>query len=74
MLVLSRKAGQKLIIGDDIHITIVSMQGGRVTIGIEAPRDQHIRRGELADVPLLIDVPCSEGLPTPDHPRERTLL
>jgi carbon storage regulator len=74
MLVLSRKAGQQVMIGEDIHITIVRMEGGRVTIGIEAPRDQRIIRGELADLPIVIDVPSSEDLPTVNHTPERTLL
>jgi carbon storage regulator len=74
MLVLGRKPGEKLIIGEDIHITIVRVQGGRVTIGIEAPGDQRIRRGELADEPVLIDVPLSEDLPTTEQSPARTLL
>ena len=77
MLVLSRKAAQTLVIGEDIRITVVSIQGGRVTLGIEAPRDRHILRGELsenADEPLIIEVPFVNALPTPTHSAERTPL
>ena len=48
MLVLSRKAGQEVMIGDDIKLTVVRVDGNRVRIGISAPRDVRILRGELA--------------------------
>jgi carbon storage regulator len=47
MLVLSRKENQKLVIGDNIVLTINRISGNRVTIGIDAPRDVRIVRGEL---------------------------
>lgn len=47
MLVLSRKVGQKLVIDDNITIVINRIAGNRVSIGIEAPSDVHIMRGEL---------------------------
>jgi carbon storage regulator CsrA len=47
MLVLSRKAGQKIHIGDDIVVEIRRIAGNRVTIALEAPRDMRILRGEL---------------------------
>ena len=47
MLVLSRKIGDKLMIGDDLVLTITRIAGNRVAIGIEAPRDVRIVRGEL---------------------------
>ncbi|MCC9602578.1 carbon storage regulator [Stieleria sp. JC731] len=47
MLVLSRKAGEKLMIGDDIILTVNRISGNRVAIGIEAPKDVRIVRGEL---------------------------
>ena len=47
MLVLSRKAGDEIIIGDDIRLVVSQISGGRVSIGIQAPRDIHIVRGEL---------------------------
>ena len=37
MLVLSRKTGEEIVIGDDIHITVVAVQGERVRIGVSAP-------------------------------------
>jgi carbon storage regulator len=47
MLVLSRKAGQRIIIDDSIVVEIVEIQGGRVRIGIEAPQGVPILREEL---------------------------
>ena len=48
MLVLSRKLGEKIIIEPGIEIAVVEIQGGKVRLGIEAPRDVSIRRQELA--------------------------
>ncbi|TWU58785.1 hypothetical protein Poly51_15650 [Rubripirellula tenax] len=47
MLVLSRKEGEQLLIGDNIVLTINRLSGNRVAIGIEAPREVRIVRGEL---------------------------
>jgi len=47
MLVLSRKEGEQLLIGDDIVVTVNRLSGNRVAIGIEAPKDVRIVRGEL---------------------------
>ncbi len=47
MLILSRKVGQKIVIGDNITIVVNRVAGNRVTLGIEAPDDVHIMRGEL---------------------------
>jgi carbon storage regulator len=48
MLVLSRKENQQLIIGDNIIVRVVRVEGGRVRLGIEAPAEVPIRREELA--------------------------
>ena len=50
MLVLSRKPGEKIRIGDDIIVTVVEVRGNRVRIGIEAPEDCGIVRGELLEM------------------------
>lgn len=47
MLVLSRKVGEQLVIGDNIRVVVHRVAGNRVTIGIEAPNDVRIVRGEL---------------------------
>ena len=47
MLVLSRKEGERITIGDNITLIVSKVNGNRVTIGIEAPRDVKVVRGEL---------------------------
>lgn len=47
MLILQRRSGESIRIGDDIEITIVSTEGGRVRLAISAPTDIPILRSEL---------------------------
>ncbi|MGH4141108.1 carbon storage regulator CsrA [Clostridium sp.] len=47
MLVIGRKKGESLLIGDDIEITIVKIENGSVKIAINAPREISILRSEL---------------------------
>jgi carbon storage regulator CsrA len=47
MLVLTRKPQEQIIIQDHIKLTITAIQGNRVQIGIEAPADVKVLRGEL---------------------------
>lgn len=47
MLVLSRKKGETIIIGDNIEISVIDIQGDTVRIGINAPRDISIYRQEI---------------------------
>ncbi|MBP2651817.1 MAG: csrA [Firmicutes bacterium] len=66
MLALTRKVGEQIIIGDNIVITVVDVKGDGVRLGIDAPREIRIYRGEIyqavvaenkeATVPL--DVGC----------------
>ena len=49
MLVLSRKPMERIHIGDSIVVTVVEIRGNKVRIGIEAPKDIHVLRGELHD-------------------------
>ena len=49
MLVLSRKLGDKVYIGDNIIITVVDIDRGKIRLGIEAPRDMEIWRQELKE-------------------------
>lgn len=56
MLVLSRKLGEKIYINDNICITVVDIDRGKIRLGIEAPRDVPIYRQELlADAPVVVD-------------------
>lgn len=47
MLVLSRKPGERILIGEDIAVTVVRIGPNTVRIGIDAPRDMNIVRDEL---------------------------
>uniref|UniRef100_A0A831X1G6 Translational regulator CsrA n=1 Tax=Thermorudis peleae TaxID=1382356 RepID=A0A831X1G6_9BACT len=49
MLVLSRRPGEALVIGDGIRVVILSVEGERVRVGIEAPREVPVLRAELAE-------------------------
>lgn len=51
MLVLSRKEGERVSIGDNVTLVISKISGNRVTIGIEAPRNVKVVRGELDVTP-----------------------
>ena len=48
MLVVSRKIGERILIGEKIAITVVKVSGGAVRIGVEAPAELAVMREELA--------------------------
>ncbi|AST56859.1 MULTISPECIES: carbon storage regulator CsrA [Thermoanaerobacterium] len=50
MLILTRKIGQSLIIGDDIEVKVVGIDGENIKIGISAPKDVSVVRKELLEV------------------------
>jgi carbon storage regulator len=58
VLVLTRKVGEQVHIGDNIVVTIVALEGGKVRVGIDAPRELPIMRQELLRQP-------AEPAPTP---------
>lgn len=47
MLILTRKAGESLHIGDDIKVTVVEVKGPQIRIGVSAPREYRIFREEI---------------------------
>lgn len=55
MLVLSRKVGERILLGEGIEIVITAVRGDRVRVGIEAGRDVPIRRAELARQKITIN-------------------
>ena len=47
MLILQRKAGESLLIGEDVEVTVLSVDAGRVRLAIQAPKSVPILRSEL---------------------------
>ena len=47
MLILTRRVGETLMIGDDISVTVLGVKGGQVRVGVDAPRDVMVHREEI---------------------------
>ena len=47
MLILTRKVGESLLIGDDVSITILNVRGNQVKIGMKAPKEISVHREEI---------------------------
>lgn len=72
MLVLTRKINQRILIGDNIRVTVVAVRGNQVRVGIEAPDDVRIFREELCEEDnqkQSTSEPASRFLPTNLTPR-----
>ena len=49
MLVLSRRVGESIVIGDDVRVTVLEVRGDVVRVGIDAPRSVKVHRAELLE-------------------------
>ena len=49
MLILTRRVGESLVIGDDITITVLGVKGNQARLGVNAPRDVAVHREEIMD-------------------------
>jgi carbon storage regulator len=47
MLILTRRVGETLIIGDDVTVTVLGVKGNQVRLGVNAPRDVSVHREEI---------------------------
>ncbi|MEZ6089204.1 MAG: carbon storage regulator [Pirellulaceae bacterium] len=68
MLVLTRKAKQQIRLGDDIVVTVLQVKGNAIRLGIEAPRETRVVRGELqffAEEPKKADKPMQDDCKAP---------
>ncbi len=64
MLVLSRKPNETICIGDEINVTVVSVENGVVKLGIQAPYRVSVHRGEIYDRIQKENMMASAKLPT----------
>ena len=84
MLVLSRKLGEKIYIGENVCITVVDIDRGKIRLGIEAPRDVPIYRQEVValgrstsdstpsnSIRVIVFFDCSQWQLTEKRGRER---
>ncbi len=67
MLVLSRKAGEKVFVGDDLVLTLVEIRGDKVRLGFEAPRDVNIAREEVRNRQLRQTNTIPTASMAPEH-------
>ena len=49
MLILTRRIGEKITVGDNIEVTVLGKNGNQISIGIDAPRNVRIVRNEILD-------------------------
>lgn len=49
MLILTRRVGETLIIGEDVQVTVLGIKGNQVRIGVKAPKDVSVHREEIFD-------------------------
>ncbi|MDR1411065.1 MAG: carbon storage regulator CsrA [Spirochaetaceae bacterium] len=63
MLILSRKVNEKIMIGDDISISIIEIRGEQVRIGVDAPRTVKVFRQEVFDAIKAENKAASESAP-----------
>ncbi|TFD33091.1 carbon storage regulator CsrA [Cryobacterium cryoconiti] len=61
MLVLTRKQGEKILIGDDIVITVLDVRGDSIRIGVDAPRGVRIQRDEVLRAVTEANIAASES-------------
>ena len=67
MLVLTQKVGDKVLLGDEIEIVVVDIQGNQVKLGISAPLSLPVLRGELKD--REAEAPSDDRAGPPPAPR-----
>ena len=73
MLILTRKLGEQIAIGDDIHITLLEIKGSQAKLGIEAPRSIGIYRNEVYEK-IVTENLMSSAVDSPDVSLAEALL
>ena len=73
MLVLTRKPGEKILLGDDIVITVLESRGDSIRIGIDAPRGVRIQREEVLRAVSEANVAAANASPDAEELLKATL-
>lgn len=66
MLVLSRKKGQSIMIGHDIEISVIDVQGEQIRLGINAPRNISVHRKEVFEEIISENRQAASNTPDPE--------
>jgi len=74
MLILARKLDEEIYLGDNISIKIIDINKSVIKLGIEAPKDMHILRGELKKELEKTNIEASHNINTKEIKDLRTLL
>ena len=70
MLILTRRQGESIIVGDNVRITVISVKGNQVRIGVEAPRSVSVQRQEIAS--KKDQTPENDPEKVPEKPQDAT--
>ncbi len=73
MLVLTRRIGERVLIGDDIEVTVLEVKGDSVRIGIQAPRETRINRAEIVAAVERENVSAAQAAPDDESALVRAL-
>jgi carbon storage regulator len=64
MLILSRKVNEKIMIGDDVSVSVIEIRGDQVKLGVDAPRSVKVFRREVFDAIMAENRAAAESAPT----------
>ena len=68
MLILTRRVGETLMIGDDVTVTVLGVKGNQVRIGVNAPKDVSVHREEIYERIKKEQQLQQQGLPVAENP------